>query len=187
MPEVIKHEASSPRAHGSPKKPKTVSAPQDESQLASTDLLAVQSNASKHKLLVKKNVEGAQLPRRSSPHAAGYDLAASASVTIPAKGKAQVDTGLSISIPAGHYGRIAPRSSLAHKHFIDVGAGVIDADYRGPLIVILFNFSDEDFKVQPGDRIAQLIIEKIEHPEVDEVKELDETVRGAGGFGSTGK
>lgn len=187
MPEVSKHEASSPKSYGSPKKSKVVGPPQDESKLISSDFLAAQSNDSNYKIFVKKNVECAQLPKRSSPHAAGYDLASSVSVTVPAKGKAQVDTGLSISIPAGHYGRIAPRSSLAHKHFIDVGAGVIDADYRGPLIVILFNFSSEDFEVQPGDRIAQLIIEKIGHPEVDEVNELDETVRGAGGFGSTGK
>ena len=113
------------------------------------------------KVVVKKNIESAQLPRRGSPHSAGYDLASSVEVTVPAKGKALVDTGLSLSIPAGHYGRVAPRSGLAVKHFIDVGAGVIDCDYRGSLSVVLFNFGDEPFAVKPGDRVAQLIIEKI--------------------------
>ena len=80
----------------------------------------------------------------------------------------------------------APRSGLALKHSIDVGAGVIDADYRGPVGVILFNHSDADFAVKPGDRIAQMIIEVIATPEVAEVEDLDATVRGEGGFGSTG-
>jgi dUTP pyrophosphatase len=75
---------------------------------------------------------------------------------------------------------------LAAKHSIDTGAGVIDADYRGPLKVILFNFSDQDFAIKEGDRIAQLIIERIYNPEVVVVEKLPETVRGLGGFGSTG-
>jgi dUTP pyrophosphatase len=83
-------------------------------------------------------------------------------------------------------GRIAPRSGLAAKHFIDTGAGVIDADYRGPVKVLLFNHADTDFEVKEGDRIAQLVIERIYTPEVVEVQELEESVRGAGGFGSTG-
>ncbi|TQD90159.1 hypothetical protein C1H46_024323 [Malus baccata] len=83
-------------------------------------------------------------------------------------------------------GCVAPRSGLAWKHSIDVGAGVIDADYRGPVGVVLFNFSDVDFEIKEGDRIAQLIIEKIITPDVVEVEDLDSTFRGAGGFGSTG-
>jgi dUTP pyrophosphatase len=83
-------------------------------------------------------------------------------------------------------GRIAPRSGLAAKHSIDTGAGVIDADYRGPLKVILFNFGDADFAIKQGDRIAQLIIERIYTPNVVVVEKLAETVRGEGGFGSTG-
>jgi dUTP pyrophosphatase len=75
---------------------------------------------------------------------------------------------------------------LALKHGIDTGAGVIDADYRGPVGVILFNFSDADFAIKQGDRIAQLIIERIYNPEVVVVDKLPESVRGAGGFGSTG-
>ena len=80
----------------------------------------------------------------------------------------------------------APRSGLAWKHSIDVGAGVVDFDYRGNVGVILFNFSDIDFEVKVGDRVAQLILEKICTPDVVEVESLDETERGAGGYGSTG-
>ena len=83
-------------------------------------------------------------------------------------------------------GRIAPRSGLAVKNFIDTGAGVIDADYRGPVKVLLFNHSEVDFAVKEGDRIAQLVIERIRTPEVVVVDDLEDSVRGAGGFGSTG-
>jgi dUTP pyrophosphatase len=72
-----------------------------------------------------------------------------------------VDTDIAISVPAGTYGRIAPRSGLASKHFIDTGAGVIDADYRGQVKVLLFNHSDKDFEVKEGDRIAQLVLERV--------------------------
>ena len=82
--------------------------------------------------------------------------------------------------------RVAPRSGLAYKKGIDVGAGVIDEDYRGEVGVILFNFGEEDFEVAPGDRIAQLILERIATPDVEVVADLDATDRGAGGFGSTG-
>ncbi|XP_064981155.1 deoxyuridine 5'-triphosphate nucleotidohydrolase-like isoform X1 [Musa acuminata AAA Group] len=135
---------------------------------------------------VKKLSQNAILPSRASPLSAGYDLSSAAGVLVPARGKALVPTDLSIAIPADTYARIAPRSGLAWKHSIDVGAGVIDADYRGPIGVILFNHSDVDFEVKPGDRIAQVIIERIMTPEVVEVLDLDSTVRGDGGFGSTG-
>lgn len=137
-------------------------------------------------LKVKKISEKAILPSRGSSLSAGYDLSSASETKVPARGKALVPTDLSIAIPEGTYARVAPRSGLAWKHSIDVGAGVIDADYRGPVGVILFNHSDVDFEVKAGDRIAQLIIEKIVTPEVVEVNDLDATVRGAGGFGSTG-
>ncbi len=87
---------------------------------------------------------------------------------------------------SGTDGRVAPRSGLASKHFIDTGAGVIDSDYRGQVKVLLFNHAETDFEVKEGDRVAQLIIERIYTPEVVVVEELEESVRGAGGFGSTG-
>ena len=137
-------------------------------------------------LRVKKLSDKAIIPSRASPLSAGYDLSSAVETKVPARGKALVATDLSIWIPEGTYGRVAPRSGLAWKHSIDVGAGVIDADYRGPVGVILFNHSDVDFEVKLGDRIAQLIIEKIVTPDAVEVEDLDSTVRGEGGFGSTG-
>ncbi|KAM0951606.1 putative dUTP diphosphatase [Dioscorea sansibarensis] len=137
-------------------------------------------------LRIKKLSENAVMPSRASPLSAGYDLSSAVETKVPARGKALVPTDISIAIPDGTYARIAPRSGLTWKHAIDVGAGVIDADYRGPVGVILFNHSDVDFTVKPGDRIAQMIIERILTPKVLEVEDLDATARGAGGFGSTG-
>lgn len=137
-------------------------------------------------LLVKKLSPAGQLPQRGSDQAAGYDLFSAKDMEIPAKDKAVVPTDISIAIPQGCYGRVAPRSGLAVKNFIDVGAGVIDADYRGAVGVVLFNFSDKNFSIKAGDRIAQLILERCETPAVIEVEDLDGTQRGAGGFGSTG-
>ncbi|KAM0709175.1 hypothetical protein Q7P35_003211 [Cladosporium inversicolor] len=137
-------------------------------------------------LQVKLLSSTAKAPTRGSAHAAGYDLYASKATTVPARGKVLVDTDISIAVPANTYGRVAPRSGLASKHSIDVGAGVIDADYRGPVKVLLFNLSEVDFKVEVGERVAQLIVERIYTPEVLVVEELEETVRGVGGFGSTG-
>jgi len=113
-------------------------------------------------------------------------LYAAKDTVVPTRGKVLVDTDISMAVPEGTYGRIAPRSGLAAKHMIDTGAGVIDADYRGQVKVLLFNHGEKDFEVKEGDRIAQLVLERIYTPEVVEVKELEESVRGAGGFGSTG-
>nr|XP_012218583.1 PREDICTED: deoxyuridine 5'-triphosphate nucleotidohydrolase [Linepithema humile] len=140
------------------------------------------------KLILKyaKLSEKAFAPTRGSEYAAGYDLRSAYKYIISAHGKELVKTDLQIEVPFGTYGRVAPRSGLAWKNHIDVGAGVIDADYRGNLGVVLFNHSNDDFEIAPGDRIAQLICEKITYPDIEEVKSLDDTNRGAGGFGSTG-
>lgn len=103
---------------------------------------------------MKKLIPKAHLPTKGSEHAAGYDLYSSEELKVPAKGKALVSTGISMAIPVGNYGRVAPRSGLAVKNFLDVGAGVVDADYRGEVKVLLFNFGNEDFQVNVGDRIA---------------------------------
>jgi dUTP pyrophosphatase len=137
-------------------------------------------------LQVKKLRAEAVLPTRGSEWSAGYDLSSAESKTIAPGARAVVKTALSIACPAGTYGRIAPRSGLTVKKGIHVGAGVVDADYRGEVGVVLFNLGQEDFEIQPGDRIAQLVLEQILMVPVQEVQELDETVRGAGGFGSTG-
>src|SRR5690554_3995763 len=99
---------------------------------------------------IRRLTTNAVIPTRGSDQAAGYDLSSSIDITVPAHGKALIKTGLAIQMPSHVYGRIAPRSGLAHKHFIDVGAGVIDADYRGEIGVILFNHSSKDFPVSTG-------------------------------------
>lgn len=137
-------------------------------------------------LQVKLLSPNATLPTKGSPLSAGFDLAAAESMTIPVGGRKLVKTDLSVACPAGTYARIAPRSGLAYKHGIDVGAGVVDADYRGPVGVILFNFGDKDFEINQGDRIAQLILEQVAMVDAVQVEELDDTHRGAAGFGSTG-
>ncbi|XP_042903297.1 deoxyuridine 5'-triphosphate nucleotidohydrolase [Parasteatoda tepidariorum] len=141
----------------------------------------------KQVLRIAKLSPNAIAPSKGSKLAAGYDLYSAYEYIVPAKGKVLAKTDIQVQIPPGHYGRVAPRSGLAVKNFIDVGAGVVDEDYRGNLGVVLFNFGSEDFKVNKGDRIAQLICEKICYPELEEVETLDETERGEGGFGSTGK
>ena len=138
-------------------------------------------------LRVKRLSENAVLPVRGSGLAAGYDLASAEDIVVPARGKAIAKTDLAMAIPLGHYGRIAPRSGFSWKKHTDIGAGVIDADYRGNVGVVIFNHSDEDISVSQGDRDAQLIIEQISTPVVEDVEgELDDTQRGEGGFGSTG-
>ncbi|ORY44705.1 dUTP diphosphatase [Rhizoclosmatium globosum] len=137
-------------------------------------------------LQVKLLSDKGRLPARGSVGAAGYDLFSAKDMVIPAGNRAIVPTDISIAVPLGTYGRVAPRSGLAVKHFLDVGAGVIDSDYRGAVGVVMFNFGTADFEVKEGDRIAQLILEKIAVAEIAHVQELDDTVRGEGGFGSTG-
>ncbi|QRV80272.1 dUTP diphosphatase [Ceratobasidium sp. AG-Ba] len=163
-------------------------APERPSKMANTDTndTSAAPPAPVSHLLIKRVSEKAKLPTRGSALAAGYDLYSAEKKVIPARGKALVDTQISIAVPLGTYGRIAPRSGLASKHMIDTGAGVVDADYRGILFVLLFNHADQDFTVEEGDRIAQLILEKIVTPEVVEVQDLEETLRGSAGFGSTG-
>ncbi|CAH2985813.1 unnamed protein product [Chilo suppressalis] len=126
-------------------------------------------------------------PMKGSDKAAGFDLKSAYDYVVPSRGKELVKTDLQIELPSGCYGRVAPRSGLAVKNFIDVGAGVIDEDYRGNVGVVLFNHSDQDFVVKKGDRIAQLICERICYPVLTEVTNLTDTKRGDGGFGSTGK
>lgn len=138
-------------------------------------------------LLIKKLSEDAKLPQRGSRHAAGLDLFSAEERVVPSKGKVIVPTKLAITVPFGSYGRIAPRSGLASKHFIDVGAGVIDHDYTGEVGVLLFNFSDVDYKVAKHEKVAQLVVEKIFIPELKVVDELPKSFRGDKGYGSSGK
>ncbi|XP_060030598.1 deoxyuridine 5'-triphosphate nucleotidohydrolase, mitochondrial isoform X2 [Erinaceus europaeus] len=116
--------------------------------------------------------EHATAPTKGSARAAGFDLYSAYDYTVPPMEKALVKTDIQIALPSGCYGRVA---------------GVIDEDYRGNVGVVLFNFGKEKFEVKKGDRIAQLICERIFYPEIEEVQVLEDTKRGSGGFGSTGK
>jgi dUTP pyrophosphatase len=137
-------------------------------------------------LQVKVDGDG-PVPEYSSPAAAGADLRASEEVLIPAGGRAAVATALHLEIPAGHVGLIWPRSGLAVRHGIDTLAGVVDSDYRGEVRVVLVNHGDAPFEIRPGDRIAQILIQKVERPAFVAAADLSETARGSGGFGSTGR
>lgn len=139
-------------------------------------------------LKIKKLHDNAQIPTRGSEMAAGYDLfALEGTVILPGK-RAVIPTGVAIELPEGVYGRIAPRSGLAVKNGIQVGAGVVDPDYTGELKVVLFNCDPQNpYVVKPGYRIAQLVLEKYMVADVEVVDCVQETQRGDGGFGSTGQ
>jgi len=131
-----------------------------------------------------------QTPAYETASSAGMDLRANidAPLTLRPLERAVIKTGLFIALPQGYEAQVRPRSGLAAKHGISVlnSPGTIDADYRGEIGVILVNLSNEDFTVNDGDRIAQMVIAAYAHTKWDEVNVLDETERGKGGFGSTG-
>ena len=130
------------------------------------------------------------LPEYATPQSAGMDLRANidSPITLKPMARQLVPTGLCIALPAGFEAQIRPRSGLALKHGITVlnTPGTIDADYRGELMVLLVNFSDTDFVINDGERIAQMVIVRHEQGTFEPVDILDETERGAGGYGHTG-
>lgn len=138
------------------------------------------------------HAEGLPLPAYETPLAAGMDLRAAvaddAPMTLKPMSRAMVPTGLSFAVPAGFEAQVRPRSGLAVKAGITClnTPGTIDADYRGEVKVILINLGEDDFVIRRGDRIAQLVIAPVASASWQEVASLDETARGAGGFGSTG-
>ncbi len=127
----------------------------------------------------------AVLPTRGSRLAAGLDVCSIEEINVGPHERVLARTGLAVAIPEGFYGRVAPRSGLAVKSGLDVLAGVIDSDYRGELCCVLYNTSYAEMSLPAGSKICQLIVEQIITPEA-EWAELDDTARGAGGFGSTG-
>lgn len=131
----------------------------------------------------------AQLPRRAHPGDAGADLFSVEEVAIPAGERRDVGTGIALAIPPGYGGFVQPRSGLAFRHGIMLtnSPGLIDAGYRGELRVSLYNSGPERFVVKVGERIAQLVIQRVEEPDFVAVTELGETSRGRGGFGSSGR
>ncbi len=142
-------------------------------------------------LYIKLENENAKMPSYGSEYSAGMDICSCEDIVIPSNGRALVNTGFSISMDESHgnkyYLRIAPRSGLAVKYGLTTGAGVIDSDYRGLVKVLLFNHGDEDYVVKKGERVAQMIMERICRPNFQQVESHGESVRGTNGFGSTGK
>lgn len=142
------------------------------------------------KVAVKNRCSDLDIPARASEHAAGFDLRAAvdAPLTLAPGERALVPTGISVAIPPGYEGQIRPRSGLAIRNGIALvnAPGTIDADYRGEVQVIAINLGAEAFTIARGDRIAQLVIGPVLEVALEAVEELGETVRGSGGFGSTG-
>lgn len=143
------------------------------------------------KLNIKKLNDSAKVPTYGSDYAAGLDLYSSVDLLIPSNTRKLVSTGISIAWNGddakNYYLRIAPRSGLSVKNNIDIGAGVVDYDYRGELFVCFINNGNSDYSINKGDRIAQAILEKINRFDIiQEVNNLESTNRGEGGFGSTG-
>ena len=145
---------------------------------------------------VRRTHPAAQSPTRMTPGSAGFDLYAAESVEVPPSrcvqdgnveiGRALVPTGIQLELPAGTVGRIGSRSGMSVNFNIEVGAGWIDSDYRGPLMVELKNLSSVPFRVNGGDRIAQLVVLPLASVDISLVSDLVDTERGASGFGSTG-
>jgi len=136
------------------------------------------------------NKSNNSLPAYETAHAAGMDLKANLEepVVLKPMQRQLISTGIFIELPVGFEAQIRPRSGLAFKHGIGIvnSPGTVDADYRGEIKVLLINFSDVDFSINNGDRIAQMVIAKHEKVDWDEVEILSETLRGAGGYGHTG-
>ena len=142
-------------------------------------------------LRIRRLSERAIIPRYQSDHAAGLDLHAAIeqAITLEPGDIRLIPCGFVMAVPVGYEAQVRPRSGLAARHGISIpnAPGTIDADYRGEVKVALINLGREPFTVEPGMRIAQMIIAPVARCEVEEVDELDETPRGAGGFGSTGR
>jgi dUTP pyrophosphatase len=141
------------------------------------------------KLRRLENGEGLPLPAYGSEHAVGLDVVAAESLTLGPGARHAVATGFAIAIPHGYEVQVRPRSGLALKHGLSVlnTPGTIDSDYRGEVKVVLINLGADPFEIVRGERIAQLVPAPVQRARFDEVEDLDETARGAGGFGSTGR
>lgn len=136
-------------------------------------------------LLVNRLTPTSRLPYKKHASDAGFDLSCDESFEIKPWDKKLVNTGIALTVPKGTYGQIAPRSSISMKG-IFINAGVIDRTYTGEVRILLFNMTNEVIKFTQGDRIAQLIVKKIDNPKVIECDALNNTERGSDGFGSTG-
>jgi dUTP pyrophosphatase len=137
-------------------------------------------------LRVQKLTNTAKMPHFAHDTDAGMDMCADEEITIQAGERVQIKTGIAVAIPEGFVGLVWDKSGLSHRTGLKTLGGVIDAGYRGEILIGMVNLSDAPHTFSVGDKIAQMLIQKIEHPILEEVTTLDETTRGAGGFGSTG-
>lgn len=135
---------------------------------------------------IKKLTDAAIIPKYANQGDAGMDFFSNEEMIIKPNQRKLVSTGIAMAIPSGYVGLIWDKSGIAAKHGIKTMAGVIDSSYRGEIEILLQNLSTEEFKVEKGMKIAQMLIQPVEQRNIIEVKELDETKRGTGGFGSTG-
>lgn len=138
------------------------------------------------KLLIKKLFPEAKVPQFALAHDAGLDLSSIEDIVFAPGERKGIRTGIAMAIPEGHAGLIWDKSGIALKRGLKVMGGVIDAGYRGEIVVIAKNLSDEIITFSVGEKVAQILIQKVECFEIEEVTELSESVRGAGAFGSTG-
>lgn len=136
---------------------------------------------------IKKLHPNAKVPSYAHPGDAGMDICCVESITIPPKSRVSIKTGIAIALPQGYVSLLWDKSGLAAKHGITILAGVLDAHYRGEYIVVAYNTTDAPYTFSAGDKVAQILIQKIEQPTIEVVAELDETARSTSGFGSTGK
>ena len=138
-------------------------------------------------LKIKKLSPNAILPNYAHKEDAGMDFFASETTIIKKGERVQVKTGIAMAIPEGFVGLVWDKSGLSHKHGLKTLGGVIDAGYRGEIMIGMINLGDEDYILEAGHKVAQMLIQKVESPEIIETEELDNTSRGIGAFGSTGK
>lgn len=139
------------------------------------------------KLKIKKIHPDAVIPKFAHEGDAGMDIFSIEKVEIKPDDRVQVKTGLAFEVPDGFVGLIWDKSGLSHKHGLKTLGGVLDSGYRGELMVGITNLSKETYILERGHKVAQMLVQKIEHPEIVEVETLSDTKRGKGGFGSTGK
>jgi dUTP pyrophosphatase len=143
------------------------------------------------RVLIKKLRPDAVVPRYMTAHAAGLDLSAALdeAIELGVGKRVAIPTGLAIKVPEGYEAQVRPRSGLAREHGVTLvnSPGTIDADYTGPLVVLVINHGDRTVRIEPGQRIAQLVVAPVVQAELCEVDQLPATARGAGGFGSTGR
>jgi dUTP pyrophosphatase len=138
------------------------------------------------KILFKKINSDAKIPQFAQPGDAGMDLFSVEDLSLKPGERAGIKTGIALEIPLGYVGLIWDKSGVASKSGIKTAGGVIDSGYRGEIVVLLVNLSKDDYNIKKGQKVAQLLIQKVENPEILEADALTETARGEGGFGSTG-